>query len=320
MMEADGIVHRMVQANGITVHVAEKGETGAPVVVLLHGFAELWYSWRHQILGLAGRGCRAVAPDLRGYGDTSAPPSVASYSLFHIVGDLIALFDALSIPQALLVGNGWGAMVAWQTSIVRPDRVKAMVILSMPFMPRNPSVKPVAHFRSLYGDDYYVCKFQEPGKMEAEFDRIGTENVLRSLYSHHDPKTPVMSEEDLAKPKETTLPAWLTEHDFAYFASKFEKSGFTGPLNYYRCLDLNWELGAIWSGTKIEVPVKFIVGDQDLAYHYKGIQDYIHKGGFKGDVPQLEEVVVMEGVGHFINQEKPDEITDHIYEFISKFF
>ncbi|MCL7030038.1 hypothetical protein MKW94_024925 [Papaver nudicaule] len=115
------------------------------------------------------------------------------------------------------------------------------------------------------------------------------------------------------------LPSWLTEDDIQYYASEFEKTGFKGGLNYYRALDLSWELTAPWNGIQVKVPVKFIVGDQDLTYTTPGAKEYIHGGGFKRDVPLLEDVVVMEGVAHFINEEKPDEINEHIYNFISKF-
>ncbi|WOL03290.1 bifunctional epoxide hydrolase 2 [Canna indica] len=316
-MEGDGIGHRVLEVNGISMHVAEKGE--GPAVLLLHGFPELWYSWRHQILGLAARGYRAIAPDLRGYGDSSAPPSVASYSILHLVGDLIALLDALDIPQVFLVGHDWGALIAWSLCMYRADRVKALVNLSVSFMPINPAVKPVQHFRSFYGDDFYICRFQEAGKIEAELAGIGTEKFLKLVFCGRNPTAVSLLKFKERSNEEIALPAWLTQQDIDYFASKFDKSGFTGPVNYYRCLDLNWELSAAWTGVQIKVPVKFIVGDLDLTYHFPGVQDYIHKGGFKRDVPMLEEVVIMEGVAHFINQEKAPEITDHIYNFIQKF-
>ncbi|KAG6528610.1 epoxide hydrolase A-like isoform X1 [Zingiber officinale] len=313
-MEGEGIIHRQVEANGIQIHLAEKGE--GPPVLLLHGFPELWYSWRHQILGLAARGFRALAPDLRGYGDSSAPPDAASYSVLHIVGDIVALLDALALPQVFLVGHDWGALIAWYMCLFRPDRVRALVNLSVafsPFLHRNPNGKLVDYFRSHYGDDYYICKFQEPGVIEAAFAHIGTRNALRRFFCYKG--TNHLTEQENA----SLPPSWLSEEDISYYISKFEKSGFTGPVNYYRCLDLNWELGAPWYSAQITVPVKFIVGDKDLTYHYPGIQDYLHKGGFKQDVPLLEEVVVMEGVAHFVNQEKPREVTEHIYNFFNKF-
>ncbi|PKH93586.1 hypothetical protein CRG98_049829, partial [Punica granatum] len=154
------IGHKTVKVNGISMHVAEKGE--GPVVLLLHGFPELWYTWRHQILALSSLGYRAVAPDLRGYGDSEAPPSPASYTSLSIVGDLVALLDALVGPgeQAFVVGHDWGAIIAWYLSLYRPDRVRALINLSVPFTPRNPARKPIDTFRAVYGDNYYICRFQ----------------------------------------------------------------------------------------------------------------------------------------------------------------
>ncbi|KAJ0976289.1 hypothetical protein J5N97_018254 [Dioscorea zingiberensis] len=315
----EGIKHRRVEVNGIGMHVAEKGE-GGPVVLMLHGFPELWYSWRHQIIGLAAKGYHAVAPDLRGYGDTDAPAAISGYSMFHLVGDLVALINVLGQEQVFVVGHDWGALVAWNLCMFRPDKVKALVNLSVAFMRRNPAAKPVDYFRSLYGENYYICRFQEPGVIEADFARVTTKQIFKKFLTFRDPSDIFIPKEDWVLPDdEWPLPAWLSEEDVNYFSNKFEKTGFTGAINYYRCLNSNWELLAPWTGAQVKVPTKFIVGDLDLTYHYPGIQDFIHKGGFKQVVPFLQDVVVMEGVGHFINQEKPHEITEHILNFIQKF-
>ncbi|XP_042475880.1 epoxide hydrolase A-like isoform X2 [Macadamia integrifolia] len=157
----EGIEHRMVSVNGIEMHIAEKGK--GPVVLFLHGFPELWYSWRHQITALASHGYWAVAPDLRGFGDTDAPPSPSSYTAFHIVGDLIALIDLLGQDQVFMVAHDWGAVIGWHFCLFRPDRVKALVCLSVPFTPRNPSAKPIDRMRATLGEDYYICRFQKLG-------------------------------------------------------------------------------------------------------------------------------------------------------------
>jgi len=155
----EGIEHRTVEVNGIKMHIAEKGKEG-PVVLFLHGFPELWYSWRHQIVALSSLGYRAVAPDLRGYGDTDVPSSVSSYTIFHLVGDIVALIDSLGVDQVFLVAHDWGAVVGWYLCLFRPERIKAYVCLSVPYLPRNPKVKPVDGMRALFGDDYYICRFQ----------------------------------------------------------------------------------------------------------------------------------------------------------------
>ncbi|KAG6485561.1 hypothetical protein ZIOFF_054121 [Zingiber officinale] len=394
----EGIGHRTLRVNGINIHVAEKGD--GPIVLFIHGFPELWYSWRHQIISLAARGYLAVAPDLRGYGDSDSPPSASDYSIFHLVGDLVALVHALGQDQVFVVGHDWGAIVAWWLCVLRPDMVKALVNLSVPYSPRNPRRRTVESLRAIFGDDYYMCRFQvsmyyfltmgfldklfqlddwgeassgapqamtdrmqwllpallpdatghcflpligstlltgatdtmvlacshdiktEHGAIEAEFEQIGTTSLIKRFLTYRTPAAIIITKEkgiDGSLEAPATLPSWLSAADVEYFANKFEKSGFTGGLNYYRCMDMNWELTAPWTGVQVKVPVKFIVGDLDLTYHTPGVQDYIHKGGFRKRVPFLQNVVVMEGAGHFINQERPQEISDHIYDFIKKF-
>nr|AFK41347.1 unknown [Medicago truncatula] len=268
----EGIEHRTVEVNGIKMHIAEKGKEG-PVVLFLHGFPELWYSWRHQIVALGSLGYRAVAPDLRGYGDTEAPSSISSYTGFHIVGDLVALIDLLGVDQVFLVAHDWGAIIGWYLCMFRPEVGTAYVMKNiLTTRQTGPPIFP----KGEYGTGF-------------------------------NPDTP------------DTLPSWLTEEDLAYFVSKFEKTGFTGALNCYRNFNVNWELMAPWNGVKIKVPVKFITGDLDMVYTSLNMKEYIHGGGFKEDVPNLEEVIIQKGVAHFNNQEAAEEISNHIYEFIKKF-
>lgn len=311
----EGINHTYVDVNGIKMHVAEKGE--GPVVLLLHGFPELWYAWRHQIQSLASNGYRAVAPDLRGYGDTDAPASSEKYTSLHVVGDLIALLDVLGQKQVFVVGHDWGAVMAWHLCMFRPDRVKALVNLSLPFQPRSPLRKPTDALRAIYGGDYYMIRFQEPGDMEAEFAGAGTMTVLKKFLTYRSPNQFYIPKGEKIIPD--VMPPWLSEEDVNYYASKYENTGFTGALNYYRALDLNWELTAPWTGAQVKVPVKFMVGDLDLSYNGTGVKEFVHGGGLKKFVPLLEDVVVMSGVGHFIQEEKPDEVSTHILDFIQKF-
>ncbi|KAL5701334.1 hypothetical protein ACHQM5_026680 [Ranunculus cassubicifolius] len=313
----EGIQHRFVEVNGIRMHVAEKGE--GPVVLLIHGFPELWYTWRHQIVSLAARGFKAVAPDLRGYGDTDAPKAIESYTCFHLVGDLIALIDSLSVNQVFVVGHDWGALLAWYLCMFRPDRVKALVNLSVPYPRRNPSVRTVEGFRTRFGDDYYMCRFQEPGEVEAEISQIPVSAFMKNVLTSRRPGPPIVPKGGFGFAIDTQLPSWLSEDDINYYASKFEQNGFTGPLNYYRNLNRNWELTAPWTGAPVKVPTKFIVGDEDVTYTTPGMKEYLHSDWFKNDVPFLQEMVVLEGVAHFLNQERADEISNHIYEFIKKF-
>ncbi|KAI8012439.1 Epoxide hydrolase A [Camellia lanceoleosa] len=303
----EGIEHKTISVNGINMHIAEKGK--GPVVLFLHGFPELWYSWRHQILYTAAHGYRAVAPDLRGYGDTTGAPlnDSTKFTALHLIGDIVALLDKIAPDEnkVFVVGHDWGAVLAWYLCLFRPDRVKALVNLSVHYLPRNPTMSLVDVFRGFYGDDHYICRFQKF-------------LTYRDLAPFFFPKGKGFGDGD-SPDTPIILPSWLSEEDVDYYAGKFEKHGFTGGVNYYRALDLNWELMAPWAGCQVKVPVKFIVGDLDLVYNIPGTKEYIHNGGFKKDVPMLDEVVVMEGVAHFLNQEKPDEINKHIVEFINKF-
>ncbi|XP_065879813.1 uncharacterized protein [Euphorbia lathyris] len=310
------IEHTKVATNGINMHVASIGK--GPPILFLHGYPELWYSWRHQLLSLSSLGYRCIAPDLRGYGDTDAPHSVEKYTVLHIVGDLVGLLDALEIDQVFLVGHDWGAIIAWYFSLFRPDRIKALVNTSVPFMPRDPTVTFVQSYRNHFGDDYYVVCYQKPGEAEAEYAEIDTAKLFRIILSYRDPRPENAFPRDLEKLPDT-LPCWLTNKDINYYAKKFDKTGFSGGLNYYRNFDRTWELTAAWTEAQVKVPVKFIVGNLDITYNIPGIKEYIHNGGFQRDVPLLKEVVIMENVAHFLIQEKADEISDHIYDFIKSF-
>lgn len=314
----DGITHRTVAVNGINMHVAEKGS--GPVVLLVHGFPELWFSWRRQMDGLAARGYRAVAPDLRGYGDTDAPTDPKAYTYFHIVGDLVALIDSLGQEQVFVVGHDWGAIITWHLCLFRPDKVKALVNLSVPYQPSSRAAKPVQTMRRFYGDDFYFVGFQEPGAIESLFARLGTKDVLKRFFNYRTPGPLLVSKVfEESSDAEIGLPSWMTQDEINYFVSKYDKSGFTGGINYYRCYDLDWELMAPWVGTQIKVPTTFVVGDIDLTYNYPGVKDYLLKGGMKKLVPLLEDVVVVEGAGHFIQQERSEDITNLILDFFQKF-
>ncbi|EFH57088.1 predicted protein [Arabidopsis lyrata subsp. lyrata] len=298
--------HMKVRGNGIDIHVAIQGPSDGPKVLLLHGFPEL-------------------CPDLRGYGDSDAPAEISSYTCFNIVGDLVAVISALTEDKekVFVVGHDWGALIAWYLCLFRPDKVKALINLSVPFLrPTDPSTKPVERLRAFYGDDYYVCRFQEVGVIEAEIAEVGTERVMKRLLTYRTPG-PVIIPKDKSfwgsKGETIPLPSWLTEEDVAYFVSKFEEKGFSGPVNYYRNFNRNNELLGPWVRCKIQVPTKFVIGELDLVYAMPGVKEYIHGPKFKEDVPFLEEPVVMEGVAHFINQEKPQEILQIILDFISKF-
>ncbi|VFQ61059.1 unnamed protein product [Cuscuta campestris] len=322
------ITHTTVAVNGINMHVAESGEEGQPLVLFLHGFPELWYSWRHQIRFLGARGYRAVAPDLRGYGGTTGPPNddPSKFTLFHVVGDLVALLKAVAPDQdkVFVVGHDWGAVVAWHLCQMRPEKVRALVILSVHHLPRDPHLNLVDLLRGIYGDDHYMNRYQEAGEIEAELAPIGVKECMKNFMAFRKrgpfyfPKGKGFSANTDGSTA-TPLPSWLSEEDLDYYAAQFEKTGFTGGINYYRALKLDWELSAPWSDAKVMVPTIFMVGEEDLAYNIPGAKEYIHNGGFKEVVPLLEDIVVLKGVAHYINQEAPEEVNNLIYNFIKKF-
>ncbi|EOA32421.1 hypothetical protein CARUB_v10015695mg [Capsella rubella] len=322
----EGIDHRMVSVNGITLHIAEKGPKEGPVVLLLHGFPDLWYTWRHQITGLSSLGYRAVAPDLRGCGDSDSPESFSDYTYLKVVGDLIALLDSVAGDQekVFLVGHDWGAIMGWFLCLFRPEKIKGFVCLSVPYIPRNPSVKPVQWLKAMFGDDYYVCRFQEPGKIEQEFASSDLRILLGNIFTGRPlgpailPKNNPLGKNPNLNSKNIELPKWFSKEGLDFYASKFEKTGFLGGLNYYRALDLSWEHTAPWTGAKIQVPVKFMTGDFDTVYTTPGVKEYIHGGGFAANVPNLQEIVVIQDAGHSVNQEKPQEVTAHINDFFIK--
>ncbi|KAK7360100.1 hypothetical protein VNO77_02076 [Canavalia gladiata] len=311
------VKHQRIKTNGIWIHVAEKG-TG-PLVLLLHGFPEIWYSWRHQLNYLAQHGYHAVAPDLRGYGDSDSPITPDSYTSQHLVGDLIGLLDHFGEQQAFVVGSDWGAVIGWNLCLFRPDRVKGYVALSVPYFPRSPTVKAVENIRKLFGDESHVCQFQEAGRAERAFARYDCLTVMKKflLITCRDflAAPPGMEIIDFLQTP-SVLPSWITEEELMVFADKFQESGFTGPLNYYRAMDLNWELLAPWQGSKITVPTKFIVGDKEIAFESGGIKDYVKSDIFKSLVPNLE-VVILDG-HHFIHQEKAQQVSHEILSFTRK--
>ncbi|KAF3333046.1 bifunctional epoxide hydrolase 2-like protein [Carex littledalei] len=309
------IRHRQVATNGITMHIAEQGDLSAPPVLLLHGFPELWLSWRHQMAALAANGYRAIAPDLRGYGDTEAPADAAAYTVFHIIGDLIGLLDHLELPCVFVVGHDWGANMAWHLCQFRPERVRALVNIGVPYFPRSPSIKPTELFFKVFGDGCYIHQFQEPGRAEASFARYEVSTVLKKFFSikMDNLSAPPGMEiidflEELPSPLE-----WISEDELQYLAEKFQKNGFTGPLNYYRNFDKNWELMAPWQGAKIEVPTKFILVKRDIGYNTYGTEMMVKGGGIKEVVPNLD-VVSIDGY-HFIQQEKAEEVTSEILSY-----
>lgn len=314
------ISHRFVDTNGIRMHIAEAGE--GPLVLLCHGFPESWYSWRHQLRFLAGAGYHAVAPDQRGYGQTDAPPDVRSYTQLHLVGDLVGLLDALGEHTAVVVGHDWGSPVAWHAALLRPDRFRAVVGMSVPWTSHHMPVPPTEILRAAVGTGFiYILYFQEEGTAEAELDRDIRGTLRRFLYSISGdvPRAEfrffnseaTCLNDCLREPP--SLPGWLSAADLDVFTAEFERQGtFRHAINWYRCIDLNSELLAPFAGLRVEQPALFIGAEHDaiLGQTREGV------AATKEWVPNLREPVWIDDCGHWLQQEEPEQVNAALLDFM----
>jgi pimeloyl-ACP methyl ester carboxylesterase len=317
--------HRVIETNGIHLHIAEQGQ--GPLVILCHGFPEGWYSWRHQLPALAEAGFHAVAPDMRGYGQSDRPHEIDQYTLLHLVGDMVGLLDALGAPSAVIAGHDWGAPVAWHAGLLRPDRFRAVVALSVPYRPRGP-VRPTTVMPQTEDAVFYQLYFQTPGVAEAELERDPRLTIRRLLYSGSGdargaasltaPGAVGMVPRDggfLSRGADpASLPAWLTEADIDHFAGEFARTGFRGGLNWYRNIDRNWELLAPFAGSRVTVPALYVAGDRDLVVAFRGMDQLI--ANLKQFVPGLRKTIMLPGCGHWTQQERPREVSLAMVEFL----
>lgn len=316
--ELPGVTHRTLRVAGRAMHVAEAGE--GPLVLLLHGFPELWYSWRHQLTGLAGAGFRAVAPDLRGYGRTDSPVEADQYTIHHLVGDVVALIGALGERRAVLAGHDWGSQLAWHTALMRPDLVRGVAGASIPYRPR-PGLPPLPAMRRAMGERFYMLYFQEPGRAEAELGRDVPAGLVRLLAGTSgeapafDPAVPADGGFLDLFPADGRRPDWLTAADLAVYAGEFARTGFTGGLNWYRNLHRNWDLTAPLNRARIELPALYLAGDHDFV-----VRELDHArlaDDLRLWAPGLREARILPGCGHWTQQERPDEVTAALVEFAS---
>jgi pimeloyl-ACP methyl ester carboxylesterase len=314
--------HRFIDTNGISMHIAEQG-TG-PLVVLCHGFPECWYSWRHQLPALAEAGYHVVAPDQRGYGQTSRPEPIEAYHIFQLTGDMVGLVHALGEERAIIVGHDWGAPVAWHAAILRPDMFYALGLLSVPYLQRSwKDVRPTEAMQRMAGaQEFYQLYFQEPGKAEADLE-ADVRLTLRIFLYAASGDAPAekrwrflfdKSEKFLdtgAVPE--TLPDWLTEQDLDVFTREFERTGFRGGLNWYRNIDRLWELTPFLSGATLRQSVLFVAGEVDpvIAMYREAFE------AMEQTAPGLRKKVLLPGAGHWIQQERPAQVNQLLQEFLT---
>jgi pimeloyl-ACP methyl ester carboxylesterase len=310
---------RSITANGIELFVREQGE--GPLVLLCHGWPELSYSWRHQIPALAAAGFHVVAPDMRGFGLTAAPADIAAYTIFDTVGDMVALVQALGEKRAAIVGHDWGAPVAWHAAMFRPDIFTAVAGLSVP-PPLRGRGKPLDMLRENGITNFYWQYFQTPGVAEAELERdvAHTMRIVLAGRGLSDPSSALFVQEGKGFLGNATsdgpLPTWLTDADLAYFTEAYRKSGFRGGLNWYRNLDRNWELTSPWQDAQIHQPSLFIAGSRDAVI--TGLIGAKRVSELERVLSNLRRKLIIEGAGHWVQQERPDQVNDALVKFLNE--
>jgi pimeloyl-ACP methyl ester carboxylesterase len=308
---------RTIATNGVELNVVEAG-TGPPVV-LCHGWPELSFSWRHQIPALAEAGYHVIAPDQRGYGRSSRPDALEDYDIAHLTGDLVGLLDALGEDKAVFVGHDWGSMVVWNMALLHPERMAGVVGMSVPYFHRGP-MPPTQLMRNAFGDNFfYILYFQQPGVAEAELES-DVARTMRKLLAGAivkegalpDPSTFANDGRGFVErmPEPEQLPDWLTQAELDHYAGEFTRTGFTGGLNWYRNMDRNWELTEAVGDNKVQVPSFFIGGKLDpvlvMTPPDTGVEWLSdHRG-----------TVIIDGAGHWVQQEKPDEVNAALIGFL----
>jgi len=302
-----------IASNGIALHVTEQGE--GPAVLFCHGFPDTSYTWRRQMRDVASAGFRAIAPDMRGYGRSSAPREASLYTPLHTASDLIGLLDALNIPRAILVGHDWGATHAWNAALMRPDRFIAVFCLSVPYVPREEISVFERMRKSGRENTFYMFEQIRPDAERIWADAAVT--IPGILYwasgsapadTRWDPMDPARS---LHRPAPWPLPAWVEPDYVAHNVAEFQRTGFHGGLNYYRAAEPYFNLSGAWKGAKIIQPTFYISGKADgLGALYPPFEK-LHAG-----LPGLLGSVEIENVGHWVQHEARDEVSDHLVNFI----
>ncbi len=301
-----------IATNGIELSVTQAGD--GPPVLLCHGFPETARSWRRQIAHLAANGFRAIAPDMRGYGLSSAPTDPALYTQLHIVGDLVGLLDSLGLPHAAIVGHDWGAITTWNAALMRPDRFPRIAALSVPYVPRG-DLDLIAQSRRP-GQHFYMLDFIDPRADAAlGFDVAGS--LLGSYYTASGSAPDADRWDPYAAPgkraaRPDTLPTWLDRDDYAHAVAAFTSSGFTGGLNYYRAIPSSFELLAPFKGAKIQQPSLFIAGTRDAVIDFS--RPYVD--ALRQTAPGLTETILIDGAGHWVQQEAPERVNDALLSFL----
>ena len=314
------VTHRMIATNGLRLHVAEQGE--GPLVILCHGFPECWYSWRHQLGALAKAGFRAVAPDLRGYG-LSDRPKGEDYTILDNIGDVVGLVDALGARQAVIAGHDIGAAIAWQAALLRPDRFRAVIALSPPFRSRGfgDAGPPTTLMPQTETAVFYQLFLQNPA-VEAGLGRdlrLTFRYQFVTLSGDSPPSAGVAGLPPGMMPRKgsfmtdpPSLPAWVTDADIDVYVKEFARSGFHGPLAWWRNIDRGWELMAPFAGTPVSVPALYMAGERDFVASVYA-QDIARQSAL---VPRLRPPIMLPGCGHWTQQERAPQVSAAMIDFL----
>jgi pimeloyl-ACP methyl ester carboxylesterase len=306
-----------VDTNGIRMAVFEQGE--GPAVIMVHGFPELAYSWRHQLPALANAGFRAIAPDMRGYGQTDAPEGVDAYRASDLIGDLVGLLDALGLQRAVFVGHDWGALVLWQMAMLAPDRIEKLIALNIPHLPRMP-IDPITLMRQRLGDDFYIVNFQDSDEADRALDAdpghlidvmMRKNQIRRAQFEQLPPQMKVFSLlSAMARTKSSGNPL-LSAEEHAYYTEAFSKSGFTNPINWYRNWTHNWEALENVDQT-IDMPTLFIGAVDDVV---------VAPGQIEAMKPWVTDLTIemLEPCGHWTQQERPDDVNRLVIQWLTEF-
>ena len=303
-----------IATNGISLHVTEQGE--GPAVLFCHGFPDTAYTWRRQMQGVAGAGFRAIAPDMRGYGRSSAPADANLYTPLHTAGDLVGLLDALKMPSAILVGHDWGATHAWNAALMRPDRFKAIFCMSVPYVPRGEVSVFEKMRKSGHENDFYMFEQIRPDADQLWADAAVTIPGILYWASGSAPAdkrwSPMDPTRSLHRPAPGPLPEWAQQDYVAHNVSEFQRTGFHGGLNYYRGAEYYFFLSSAFKGARITQPSFFIWGKADGLRELYPITIDQMKTGIPGLVGGLE----LDNVGHWVHHEASDTVTDQLVTFL----
>lgn len=315
------IKHHSVDANGVRIHVAECGS--GPAVLMVHGFPESWYSWRYQLPAIAAAGYRAIAIDVRGYGRSSKPTRVEDYRMVLKVADIVNLVKALGEEQVTLIGHDWGAPIVWTSALLRPDLFRGVAGLSVPYAPPGSGrTPPTVGMRAMAGDQiFYIEHFQEPGVAEAEIEE-DVRSWLLGFYHcasgdiDNGPNVSLVEPGKKLRDKfvfPEQMPHWLSEADLDVYTREFEYSGFFGPLSRYRNVDRDWRDLAGFAGQPIRIPALFIGGSKDGPTVWG--QAAIER--FPETLPELTRSVILDGCGHWVQQERAEATNELLLEFLA---